>query len=136
MNTLEQIEEWAKKGWNQEDVAQALGIKKEKLRAFLRMYPDFSWPKGRTIAQQRYHAEKHPKGSFEQGRKLNAARIAKLPKYTVRGVTGTLRSLARHFAVVNYETARKRFNRGASIEQAILTPAHKGRSDQLLRKYG
>lgn len=136
MNTVDQIKEWAYAGWNQEDVAQALGLSKEKLRDFLRLHPEFTWPKGRTIAQMRYHAEKHPKGSFEQGRRLNAARLAKMPKYTVNGVTGTLRALALHFGVVSYDTVLKRRHKGHSVEDALLKPAHKGRCDQLMRNYG
>lgn len=130
--TLEQVSKWADWGWTQHDAAQALDLTYEKFRAWLRMQEGFTWPKGRTIGQQRYHASKQPKGNPARGKALNAASVAARPHYTVRGVTGTVRQLAAHFQVVSYAAVLKRMHNGQSVEDALLKPAHKGRRDQLL----
>lgn len=119
-----QIKRWAGQGWNQRDVAQALGLTYSKFRSLLRMHPEFKWPRGQTIAQRRYQAEKHPKGSTEQAALMRAAQRAKLPKYTVRGVTGTLHELAHHFKVVSFNTSHRRVRLGFSVEQALLAPGY------------
>jgi hypothetical protein len=44
-------------------------------------------------------------------------------QYTVRGFTGSLRQVAKHFGVVTHECARWRMRRGWAVEEAFLTPA-------------
>lgn len=52
----------------------------------------------------------------------NAKKAAAFAKYTVNGVTGSVKSLTEHFGVVSYGTAWTRVNRGCSVEYAVLTP--------------
>lgn len=42
--------------------------------------------------------------------------------HSVLGVTGCIKELAEHFAVVSYETAWTRVSRGMSVGDAVLTP--------------
>lgn len=67
-----------------------------------------------------------PMGYSERGKKGQAVKRTQPPKgkrYTVRGVTGTLRELVEHFGVSNYQRARVQVLRGWSVEDAVTTPA-------------
>ena len=46
------------------------------------------------------------------------------PKTTVKGITGTVPELCRHFKVVSSTTAYVRINNGWSIRDAVLRPAY------------
>lgn len=58
--------------------------------------------------------------------------------YTVRGVTGSLRTLVKHFGQVREQSARSRMARGMSVEAAVttppMTPTEKGVSSAASRK--
>lgn len=57
--------------------------------------------------------------------------------YTVGGVTGSVKHLAKHFGIVSHETSRWRLLNGMSPEDAFLTPpeprAERGRKSMLAR---
>lgn len=54
---------------------------------------------------------------------VNASKGRPAAVYTVRGITGGIRALAKHFGVVTHETARVRVQRGMPVEAAVTTPA-------------
>ena len=58
------------------------------------------------------------KWSADANRRKGRSRI----EYTVRGVTGNLPALCRHFNFVAKDTARFRIKRGMSVEEAVITP--------------
>lgn len=116
---LASIEEWANAGWNQTDVAQALGLSVWKLRTYLAGHPEFQWPRNKSIAQCRHRSEQKP---VEQGRLIHETWFATVPRYTVRGVTGTRNELANHFGVVSARTVRHRMAHGWELEAALITP--------------
>ena len=123
MSTLQQIQQWADAGWNQEDVAQALGLSRYKLRLFLRQHPEYHWPKGRSIAQKERARTWKPIGNPNNVERLNKARHASLKRYTVQGITGTRRELTAALGVVPAHTVDVRIARGWPLEAALLTPA-------------
>lgn len=121
MNTEAQIKEWAENGWTRGDVAQALGLTLTKLYYYQKMI-GYKWPRGRSIGQKRYMASRQQKGNPAQGKLMHAAYHALLPRYTVNGVTGTVRELAMAMGVVRYGSVNERIQKGMSIEDALFTP--------------
>lgn len=122
MSILEQISAWAMAGWNQTDCAQALGISRYKLQLLLLQHPEFKWPKARSIAHKARAKSWKPIGNPQNVHHLNRGRKAALPRYTVKGVTGTRRELIERFAVVLTHTVDVRIARGWSLEAALFTP--------------
>jgi hypothetical protein len=121
MGTEQQIKEWAEAGWTRADVAQALGLPLSKFGHYQNSI-GFKWPQGRSIGQRRYLASRQQKGNPEQGKLMHEAYHALLPRYTVNGVTGTIRELAMAMGVVRYASVYERVRKGMSIEDALFTP--------------
>lgn len=131
MNTLQQIKFWAECGWTQADCAQALDLSYEKFRTWLRLQPGFSWPKIRTIGQRSAVRDHGTEACLKQLANMRQSRVDALPRYTVRGVTGTYQELAREFAEVSPVTVWRRLSRGWGIERALFTPCQKRPSSRL-----
>jgi group I intron endonuclease len=64
-------------------------------------------------------AQAHSNIGVKWSPQTNASKGRPAAVYTVRGVTGALRMLAKHFGVVTAETARVRMARGAGVEEAV-----------------
>lgn len=126
MNTLQQINQWVADGWNRSDVMQALELSDYQLRVLCASLGGVKWSR-RTIAFRNYVENRRTWVSgaphcVAAAARMRAARDAKRPKFTVAGVTGTLRQLSLHFHVVSHESVLYRIKRGWSVEAAVLTP--------------
>lgn len=127
MNTVDQIKEWADRGWTRADVAQALGLSVDKFIDYQRSI-GFKWPMCRSIAHRNRAQNNHTPAKMEAMSKARKGRMDSLPVYTVRGVTANRKELAKLFGVVSYTSVHRRMAEGWDIEKALFTPSTKRRS--------
>lgn len=127
MNTEAEIRDLAARGYSREMTRQTLGIKCHKFRQMLAALPDIRWAAfGATVGRKLYADSIRGECPDYKRKSLAKAQAERAVGYThtVRGVTGSLPALAKHFGVVSYDCARTRIKKeGMTIEQALTTPA-------------
>lgn len=126
MLDIEFIRNCAKRGMSRREAAEAVGLDYTKFKRFVRDLAGIPWPKrGKSLSCQRWQEERRgtcPGRQADHIRNLNARQH---PTYTVRGVTGTIPTLAKHFGAVSKYTVHKRIRCGWDLERALTEPAAK-----------
>lgn len=116
------IRDCAKRGMSRVETRRMLGYTEYKMRLILEAIPDVPWPaRGTSLGNQRGNESKRGicLPHFARAREIRRQRFT----HTVRGVTGSIPELAKHFGIVSYNCARARIrNEGMTVEQALTTP--------------
>lgn len=109
------ITDWANQGYTWADVADILQVNTEALKAYC-YYRDIRFPwQGMSSPILRDRARRYWKD-----RGMGGAIYA--PRHTVRGVTGTMGELARHFGINKNTVWTRIYRKGMSLEDALTTP--------------
>ena len=133
MNTEQTIRDCAKRGLSRAATAQVLGVSMYKMRDFLSVLPDVEWPgRGQSIGNRRGNESRRgrPMAHFEHARQVRLDRLT----HTVRGVTGTIPVLAKHFGVISCSVVRTRMSvEGMDLETALTMPPRPSARDGVHR---
>lgn len=128
MTLTQQIRQLAAEGHSRQHTAELLGLDMRKFRAMLDAMGPVEWPgPGRSVLARAAYANRrgtHYAQYTEAQRAFMAKRKAEFA-HTVRGVTGTINDLVKHFDAevqIGCPGIRRRLARGMTIEQALFNP--------------
>ncbi|WP_313453450.1 hypothetical protein [Stutzerimonas nitrititolerans] len=116
------IRDCAKRGMSRNETRLMLGYSKYKMQLILSALPDVPWPAlGASLGHLRGNASRRGicPASLARARQARRDNLT----HTVRGVSGSITELARHFGIVSSSAARARVSaEGMTVEQAVTMP--------------
>lgn len=121
MDLESQIRALAGSGVYRAEAARILGLTRPQLTKICSILPDLRWSRPNRMV-----TGKPTPAALEQLRanlvKARIAKRAKAPKYTARGITGSLAELCTHFGVsATPKLVRQRITEGMSLDDALFT---------------
>lgn len=120
------IRDSAAAGFSRTATAAALDMPLEKFRAVLKGMPPLDWPgPGQSLDCKRAAAAMRGYCHPSHRQNLTKARAVERLRHlrTVRGVTGTIPELLKHFKLgISHSSVRRRLREGQSLEAALFTP--------------
>ncbi len=131
MTDEEFIRDCARRNLSRRETRLTLGWTEYQFKMILDALPDVVWPaRGCSLGAKLAAAAR--RDIPEQNLAMARAALRQRAMRTVRGVTGTIEELAKHFGVISPRAARARISSGMDLESALTTAAQNGRN--LLRK--
>lgn len=126
MSTEAFIRDCAVRGMSKNECRETLGVNPEKFADMLALIGDLPWPVGhKSLARRLSNEERRGHCSPAQAAALASSRARRKAKRsrTLRGVTGTIEELAKHFGCpVTPSTIRRRLANGDPPETAFFAP--------------
>lgn len=126
MDLATRIHQLAAQGNSKQQTMELLGFTRGRFDAVLELIPPVQWP-ARNRSNNARLANERRRGVFTPGmakaQKLAAQAVRAKHAKTVRGVTGSIEQLIKHFNLqITGATVRRRMAKGQDLETALFTP--------------